>query len=144
MRVLLFFFIYSYHVIQYGQTGAGKTFTMMVCSLYCADLHNLLVPGPTCCLIVATTHNRSHFKQGCESHQGIIPRLSHDFFTKIEQIRLNDEKQHFTVKISFVEIYLERIRDLLGKGDLNLGPISTIAKALIPALTRTLDVTSSS
>ena len=56
---------------------------------------------------------------------------------------LNDEKQHFTVKISFVEIYLERIRDLLGKGDLNLGPISTIAKALIPALTRTLDVTSS-
>ena len=142
MRVLLFFFIYSYHVTQYGQTGAGKTFTMMVCSLYCADLHNLLVPGQLAASLWPQ-HNRSHFKQGCESHQGIIPRLSHDFFTKIEQIMLNDEKQHFTVKISFVEIYLERIRDLLGKGDLNLGPISTIAKALIPALTRTLDVTSS-
>ena len=53
--------------------------------------------------------------QGTKSHQGIIPRLSHDFFAHIEQMR-KDENHHFTVKISFVEIYLERIRDLLVKG----------------------------
>ena len=55
--------------------------------------------------------------QGTKSHQGIIPRLAHDFFNHIEEMQKYDNNHHFTVKMSFVEIYLERIRDLLATGN---------------------------
>jgi kinesin family protein 5 len=71
----------GYHCtcFAYGQTGAGKTHTMM--------------------------GSRTD-----EHEAGIIPRVVADIFSHINAASADDE---FTVKASYVEIYLERIRDLL-------------------------------
>jgi kinesin family protein 5 len=41
---------------------------------------------------------------------GIVPRMMNYIF---EQIMQADEKIEFTVKVSFIEIYLEKLNDLL-------------------------------
>lgn len=71
----------GYHCtcFAYGQTGAGKTHTMM--------------------------GSRTD-----EAQAGIIPRIVADIFSHINAASGDDE---FTVKASYVEIYMERIRDLL-------------------------------
>jgi kinesin family protein 5 len=66
----------------YGQTGAGKTHSMM--------------------------GSRTD-----EEQAGIIPRIVADIFNRIGAADGNEE---FTVRVSYVEIYLERIRDLLATG----------------------------
>ena len=43
-------------------------------------------------------------------HDGIIAKVSHDLFQKMKE---SSEELEFTVKISYIEIYLEQIRDLL-------------------------------
>ena len=63
----------------YGQTGAGKTHSMMGSRVD-------------------------------EAYAGIIPRMVADIFNYIGTADTNEE---FTVKLSYVEVYLERIRDLL-------------------------------
>jgi kinesin family protein 5 len=50
-------------------------------------------------------------------HQGIIPRMVRTMFNRIETASENIE---FTVKISMVEIYMERVRDLLDTSKSNL------------------------
>lgn len=65
-------------VMAYGQTGAGKTFTM--------------------------TGDTQNFAQ-----RGIIPRAVTHLFAEIE----NHPQQDFTVSVSFMEIYNEKIFDLL-------------------------------
>lgn len=42
--------------------------------------------------------------------QGIVPRMVRTIFTKIEN---SNESIEFEVKVSMVEIYMEKIRDLL-------------------------------
>ena len=73
----------GYHCtcFAYGQTGAGKTHTMMG-------------------------------SQTDESQAGIIPRIVADIFSRIHGA---SAKEEFTVKASYVEIYLEKIRDLLSR-----------------------------
>ena len=44
------------------------------------------------------------------SHDGIVEQLSHDLFQRMKE---TSEEVEFTVKISYIEIYLEHIRDLL-------------------------------
>lgn len=51
------------------------------------------------------------------SQHGIIPRLIHDIFDTIESA---DEDIDFTIKVSMLEVYLERIRDLLNPINDNL------------------------
>ena len=52
--------------------------------------------------------------EGLDVHQndaaGIIPRVAYDIFDKIYQ---QPENLEFIIKISYFEIYLDRIRDLL-------------------------------
>ncbi len=45
-----------------------------------------------------------------EEDKGVIPRLVEEVFRGIEEA---DEGLEFTVKVSYIEIYYERIRDLL-------------------------------
>ena len=45
-----------------------------------------------------------------EKMMGVIPRAIHNIFDRIYDA---DESFEFTVKISYVEIYMERLRDLL-------------------------------
>jgi len=75
-------------VIAYGQTGSGKTHTM---------------EGP----------------EGCkfsDDEAGILPRISYTLFKSIQTAQENhDIEQEFTFNISMsvIEIYLEKIIDLL-------------------------------
>ncbi|KAI9187663.1 hypothetical protein H9P43_002054 [Blastocladiella emersonii ATCC 22665] len=54
---------------------------------------------------------------GDEVNKGVIPRITEQIFTNIVEAPSNLE---FTVKISFLEIYMEKIRDLLNPVNDNL------------------------
>jgi len=84
---------YNATVFAYGQTGSGKTFTMM---------------GPPG--LVAGFCDDPQMK-------GIIPRLVEAVFRFVGQADRNIE---FGIKVAFVEIYLERVRDLLDPEKVNL------------------------
>ncbi|KAJ0413641.1 kinesin-domain-containing protein [Aspergillus carlsbadensis] len=71
---------YNGTVFAYGQTGAGKSFTMMG-----SDIDD-------------------------EVGKGIIPRIVEQIFASILTSPSNIE---YTVRVSYMEIYMERIRDLL-------------------------------
>ncbi|XP_060886556.1 kinesin-like protein KIF1A isoform X10 [Labrus mixtus] len=81
---------YNVCIFAYGQTGAGKSYTMMG-------------------------------KQDVKDQQGIIPLLCEDLFTKI--IDNIDNSMSYSVEVSYMEIYCERVRDLLNpknKGNLRV------------------------
>ncbi|XP_011088437.1 kinesin-like protein KIN-1 isoform X2 [Sesamum indicum] len=76
-------------IITYGQTGAGKTYSM---------------EGPG---II-----------GCnEEQKGLLPRVVDGLFNAI---KLSDDMTRYTIKLSMVEIYLERVRDLFDLSKDNL------------------------
>ncbi|KAG8931432.1 hypothetical protein FRC00_000774 [Tulasnella sp. 408] len=81
---------YNGTVFAYGQTGSGKTFTMM--ASVGADIDN-------------------------DELKGIIPRITEQIFTSIVESDANFE---YLVKVSYMEIYLERIRDLMAPQNDNL------------------------
>lgn len=45
-----------------------------------------------------------------EKNKGIIPRIIEQIFTSIQEAPINME---FTVKVAYMEIYMERVKDLL-------------------------------
>uniref|UniRef100_A0A0G2KA12 plus-end-directed kinesin ATPase n=1 Tax=Rattus norvegicus TaxID=10116 RepID=A0A0G2KA12_RAT len=107
---------YNVCIFAYGQTGAGKSYTMMG-------------------------------KQE-ESQAGIIPQLCEELFEKI-----NDncnEDMSYSVEVSYMEIYCERVRDLLNpknKGNLRvrehplLGPyVEDLSKLAVTSYTDIADL----
>ncbi|KAL0254443.1 Kinesin heavy chain [Diplodia seriata] len=78
---------YNGTVFAYGQTGAGKSFTMMG-----SDIED-------------------------DDNKGIIPRIVEQIFASILTSPGNME---YTVRVSYMEIYMERIRDLLAPQNDNL------------------------
>eukprot|EP00956_Cyclotella_meneghiniana_P001640 scaffold1805_cov69-Cyclotella_meneghiniana.AAC.3 len=82
-------------LIAYGQTGSGKTYTMMGNSSSGSGDSG----GKTGKTSMAT-----------DNHRGMIPRLIHDVF---RQMTLSSPTVEYIVKCSFVEIYLEKVMDLL-------------------------------
>nr|XP_022900309.1 kinesin-like protein unc-104 isoform X2 [Onthophagus taurus] len=79
---------YNVCIFAYGQTGAGKSYTMMG-------------------------------KQE-EGQEGIIPQICKDLFKRIKE---NDTDVKYSVEVSYMEIYCERVRDLLNpknKGNLRV------------------------
>ncbi|XP_058835346.1 kinesin-like protein unc-104 isoform X5 [Topomyia yanbarensis] len=80
---------YNVCIFAYGQTGAGKSYTMMG-------------------------------KQE-ESQEGVIPMICKDLFRRIQETETVDLK--YSVEVSYMEIYCERVRDLLNpknKGNLKV------------------------
>ncbi|XP_055850310.1 kinesin-like protein unc-104 isoform X3 [Episyrphus balteatus] len=80
---------YNVCIFAYGQTGAGKSYTMMG-------------------------------KQE-ESQEGIIPMICKDLFQRIHDTETVELK--YSVEVSYMEIYCERVRDLLNpknKGNLRV------------------------
>jgi hypothetical protein len=71
---------YNATAFAYGQTGSGKSYTMGTAT--CAD----------------------------DADQGIIPRVIHDLFARIERAQHNCQ---FEVFVSYIEIYNETLKDLL-------------------------------
>ena len=82
-------------ILAYGQTGSGKTYTMGSDK---ETLEQLL------------TRRSKSLGQPSESH-GLIPRVLADLFALIEHEK--EEKSRVSFKVSFVEIYMEKIVDLL-------------------------------
>ncbi|XP_070157031.1 kinesin-like protein unc-104 isoform X1 [Polyergus mexicanus] len=70
---------YNVCIFAYGQTGAGKSYTMMG-------------------------------KQE-DGQEGIIPQICKDLFRKISYT--SNERLKYSVEVSYMEIYCERVRDLL-------------------------------
>ncbi|KAL0488632.1 hypothetical protein AKO1_015673 [Acrasis kona] len=79
---------YNATIFAYGQTSAGKTYTMM-----------------------------NMKRNGDADTRGLAPRVVEELFDAIDKSELNLE---FTVKVSFFEIYMERIYDLLEPSKANL------------------------
>uniref|UniRef100_A0A0N5C4F4 Kinesin-like protein unc-104 n=1 Tax=Strongyloides papillosus TaxID=174720 RepID=A0A0N5C4F4_STREA len=73
---------YNVCIFAYGQTGAGKSYTMMG-------------------------------KPNDEEEMGIIPRMCKELFDRIHQLESNDSNVKHSVEVSYMEIYCERVRDLL-------------------------------
>uniref|UniRef100_A0A8C6TBE7 Kinesin-like protein n=1 Tax=Neogobius melanostomus TaxID=47308 RepID=A0A8C6TBE7_9GOBI len=80
---------YNGTIFAYGQTSSGKTHTMEV--QYIVVLNN-------------------------SQWNGIIPRIAEDIF---EHIFAMDENLEFHIKVSYFEIYMDKIRDLLDAADTN-------------------------
>ncbi|XP_061113265.1 kinesin-like protein KIF1B isoform X1 [Conger conger] len=107
---------YNVCIFAYGQTGAGKSYTMMG-------------------------------KQE-EGQEGIIPLLCEDLFEKINDN--NQEELSYSVEVSYMEIYCERVRDLLNpknKGNLRvrehplLGPyVEDLSKLAVTSYTDIADL----
>ncbi|XP_029994214.1 kinesin-like protein KIF1B isoform X17 [Sphaeramia orbicularis] len=108
---------YNVCIFAYGQTGAGKSYTMMG-------------------------------KQE-EGQEGIIPMLCEDLFEKINEDS-NKEDLSYSVEVSYMEIYCERVRDLLNpknKGHLRvrehplLGPyVEDLSKLAVTSYTDIADL----
>ncbi|CAK9216672.1 unnamed protein product [Sphagnum jensenii] len=90
-------------ILAYGQTGAGKTHTM---------------EGP----------NMQNLDDS--SSKGILPRVAQCIF---EFIQAADETSEFLIKLSMVEIYMEKIRDLLDATKNNLQVKENRAKGIFIA-----------
>uniref|UniRef100_A0A672M2V8 plus-end-directed kinesin ATPase n=1 Tax=Sinocyclocheilus grahami TaxID=75366 RepID=A0A672M2V8_SINGR len=107
---------YNVCIFAYGQTGAGKSYTMMG-------------------------------KQE-EGQEGIIPQLCEDLFEKINDN--NNEEISYSVEVAYMEIYCERVRDLLNpknKGNLRvrehplLGPyVEDLSKLAVTSYTDIADL----
>ncbi|KAK3391011.1 P-loop containing nucleoside triphosphate hydrolase protein [Podospora didyma] len=78
---------YNGTVFAYGQTGAGKSYTMMGTNI------------------------------DDDEGRGVIPRIVEQIFASILSSAANIE---YTVRVSYMEIYMERIRDLLAPQNDNL------------------------
>ncbi|KAG6406226.1 hypothetical protein SASPL_133825 [Salvia splendens] len=76
-------------VITYGQTGAGKTYSMEGPSIIQCD----------------------------EKQKGLLPRVVDGIF---KAIKSSDDIIKYTIKLSMVEIYMERVRDLFDRSKDNL------------------------
>ena len=80
---------YNATVLAYGQTASGKTHTM-------GSGNNSLRLA----------------RDGDFDEVGVIPRVLSDLFTRIEDEQRADNEAKFAVKVSFVELYNEEIKDL--------------------------------
>ena len=74
-------------VIAYGQTGAGKTYTVF---------------GPSMDAARVTAEDATEL--------GVIPRAAHDIFERIEMDR---GKYNYKVYVTYMQIYLDQIYDLI-------------------------------
>ncbi|XP_059652523.1 kinesin-like protein KIN-1 [Cornus florida] len=68
-------------ILTYGQTGAGKTYSMEGPGILCCD----------------------------EQKKGLLPRVVDGLF---EATKVSEETSKYVIKLSMVEIYMEKVRDL--------------------------------
>ncbi|KAG2682485.1 hypothetical protein I3760_11G193900 [Carya illinoinensis] len=89
---------YNTSILSYGQTGSGKTYTMW---------------GPPSAMVEDPS---------ASSHRGIVPRIFQMLFSEIHREQDNSEgkQTNYQCRCSFLEIYDERIGDLLDPMQRNL------------------------
>ncbi|KAF9498237.1 kinesin-domain-containing protein [Pleurotus eryngii] len=60
-----------------------------------------------------TGSGKSYSMMGYGPDKGIIPQTCSELFVRVEQKTAADPNVHFTVEVSYIEIYNEKVRDLL-------------------------------
>ena len=84
---------YNSTTMAYGMTGSGKTYTML------GEINNISI---------------------IDQNPGLIFLAVKDIFWKIHLEIAMDKNWDFTLKLSYLEIYNEQIRDLIGENQINL------------------------
>ncbi|KAI8069487.1 hypothetical protein BC940DRAFT_297840 [Gongronella butleri] len=71
--------------------------------------------GYNCCIFAygQTGSGKSYTMMGYGDDTGIIPRASADLFERISHAVASDATLHYQVEVSYLEIYNEKVRDLL-------------------------------
>lgn len=70
-----------------------------------------------------TGSGKSYSMMGYGKEAGVIPKICQDMFERIDMVQKNDPNVKCTVEVSYLEIYNERVRDLLNpttKGNLKV------------------------
>jgi hypothetical protein len=77
------------------------------------------IGGYNCCIFAygQTGSGKTHSMLGCESDPGISPRLVKLLFDTIEASKTRGDRTQFSVELSFLEIYNEKVKDLLALAD---------------------------
>lgn len=63
-----------------------------------------------------TGSGKSYSMMGYGKEHGIIPKICQDMFERIKEIQASDPGTRCTVEVSYLEIYNERVKDLLNPG----------------------------
>lgn len=63
-----------------------------------------------------TGSGKSYSMMGYGKEHGIIPKICQDMFERIKEAQAADPANRFTVEVSYLEIYNERVKDLLNPG----------------------------
>lgn len=63
-----------------------------------------------------TGSGKSYSMMGYGKEHGIIPKICQDMFERIKEIQVRDPNTRCTVEVSYLEIYNERVKDLLNPG----------------------------
>lgn len=63
-----------------------------------------------------TGSGKSYSMMGYGKEHGIIPKICQDMFERIKEAQIADPAIRFTVEVSYLEIYNERVKDLLNPG----------------------------
>jgi hypothetical protein len=76
----------------------------------CPDLIEQSLKGRNICILAygQTSTGKSHTILGEEANPGLIPRCIDEYFRRLARKDLS-----FVMKVSYIEIYMEHIRDLL-------------------------------
>jgi hypothetical protein len=91
-----------------GQTGSGKTYTMMGSNFAAEAGQFCPISGQ---LIPAKKTTLAEIRSALPREEdGIIPRMLHQMFQSIDELRT---KYEFLIRASFIEVYNEQVRDLL-------------------------------
>eukprot|EP01062_Namystynia_karyoxenos_P006324 TRINITY_DN1220_c1_g1_i2.p1 TRINITY_DN1220_c1_g1~~TRINITY_DN1220_c1_g1_i2.p1 ORF type:complete len:1044 (+),score=434.51 TRINITY_DN1220_c1_g1_i2:111-3134(+) len=81
-------------IFAYGQTGSGKTYTML-----------------------GGLDEKGQLSAGLAEDRGICIRIVENLFEKLEYYSAQGEDMRYQVKVSFMEIYKEKCKDLILKSD---------------------------
>ena len=113
---------YNATILAYGQSGTGKVSLYDVANVVLCELGAQLSLTRSSIFLFAFSSNtkQTHTMEGdvqSEENKGIIPRAVDALFDGVTEA---DENMEFTFKVSYVEIYLEKIRDLLDENRLKV------------------------
>ncbi|TFY83857.1 hypothetical protein EWM64_g137 [Hericium alpestre] len=85
-------------ILAYGQTGSGKSYRHVRAFFYSLS---------------GTNMHAQHSMMGYGLDKGIIPQTCSELFVRVESKKAADPNLSFTVEVSYIEIYNEKVRDLL-------------------------------